>query len=669
MLGGYEVTAQIVDSIQIDVPQITVSATRTNANINKIALAISKIDISERQDYFQNSALDELLISQPGLFSQNSDNMAQDLRISMRGFGARSAFGIRGIKLIVDGIPETTPDGQGQIDNLNLNTIESIEILRGPASGLYGNASGGVINIKTQTSVDSHYVKLKYAMGSFATNKFNAETGVKINDSNLFLNASIFSSDGYRSHSRSRTNIFDGKWKRKINEHSYFLLSANYTDSPIAEDPGGITIEDATINPASARDRNIDFDAGESISHFKTAAHLVYNKNDFNLKSNFFYHNRVFDGRLPFETGGVIDLNRKFFGHSSHFQKLLKLGSHSNLITIGYDLQFQNDARQRFNNEVGSKSDLVLDQAEIFSNSALFLSNQLTLKDKLDLQVDLRYDFNHVGVSDGFLSDGDASSDIDFNSFNFNTGIGLLTLENYFPFLRVATSFETPTLSELSANPISGGFNGDLKPISSINFELGIKTKKTNWLHFETYLFYINSSNEILPFELADFPGRDFFRNVGKTNRRGFESYVLIKHEKKLNSSFSYTYSDFKFLDYTKDGVVLDDNNLPGIPKHMFSFHTDILLPHNFKIFISGRHNSHLFADDQNAVSIESNSRLDLKAIKVMMIKRTKLNLFFGVNNVFDTIYFDNVRLNAFGNRYYEPARPRNYYVGMQLLM
>ncbi len=221
------------------IENIIVTATRLPTYLESSIYSNTIIDISKRQPYLQLRSLSEQLDMIPGVFMTNDNNYAQDQRIAIRGFGARSAFGVRGIKLIVDGIPETTPDGQGQLDNLMLSDISSLEVLHGPSGSLYGNAAGGVIAIKTTDPLLSKRLKASFRMGAYGLRNTTVSAGTHSENSGIMLAMMHQTSDGFREHSESSQLNMALKAAHKTAK-SRLNFAFHYTNSPKGQDPGGI---------------------------------------------------------------------------------------------------------------------------------------------------------------------------------------------------------------------------------------------------------------------------------------------------------------------------------------------------------------------------------------------------------------------------------------------
>jgi iron complex outermembrane receptor protein len=661
LLAQIDSTATRLDSVAITAYRFKDDPERLPYSVSVFRFRESGINNINNK---QQLNLDEFLTAIPGLFALNSQNYAQDLRISIRGFGARSAFGIRGIKLIVDGIPETTPDGQGQLDNLNLGIIEQIQILRGPAAILYGNASGGVIDITTLESLERSFVTTSVSGGSYGMNQQQVIAGIKGESGNTFINASRTSTDGFRDRSGFESYNFSLKHKWNTANHRFTAL-LNYANSPFAQDPGGLNQESVDADRRQSRDRNTLFDTQETVSQFKTGFSHKYQKKAWQWSNYAFYSYRDFEARLPFVDGGAIDLNRNYggVGTSVDYQtQFKKIRSNSK---VGLDYGYQNDLRQRFNNEEGRVTDLNLRQNEIFAALGVYIHERLEYQ-KWNVVLGARYDSNRLQVDDSFISDGDASDRHNLNAFSTSIGVNYRWKDKKSLYANFSTSFETPVLTELSANPQNiGGFNPDLQPQRAQNYEVGYRVNTTTD-RINVALFYIHTSDDLVPYELADFPDRTFFRNAGTTNRYGIEVEYQRQLSQRLSLGGSYTFSDFRYGNYELDGTSLSGNELPAIPQHAASIilsYDDNNLNAQLKTVYRGR----LYTNDANTVAEDDFVVFNLSGSYNLVFKKSTLIPFVGINNLFNKQYNDNIRVNAFGGRYFEPAPGINFYAGVRL--
>ena len=267
---------------------------------------------------------------------QNRYNFAQDLRISLRGFGARSSFGIRGIKILVDGIPETLPDGQGQVDSIDLGATRQIEVLRGPSSSLYGNASGGVVNVTSEGGPEIPFVDARLTVGEYDFQKFQVKAGGQTDRVNYFVSLSDSEVDGYRAHSEAKNTQLSGRFEFDLGRESTLLTLVNFTDQPISNDPGGINAAQVQADRRSARDANLNFNAGEELEQSRVG--IVYTLplgEQSVLSARSYYVSRDFGTRLPFGGGGIVDLERSFAGGGVSYTRTDTWGGKPNRLIVG----------------------------------------------------------------------------------------------------------------------------------------------------------------------------------------------------------------------------------------------------------------------------------------------------------------------------------------------
>lgn len=633
----------------ITLSEVALQAPKTETPRNQLPFSLSVQSVDEFQKIYQQLSLQEYLVAVPGLFTQNANNYAQDLRISLRGFGARAAFGIRGIKLIVDGIPETTPDGQGQLDNLPLGLLSSVEVLRGPSASLYGNASGGVLYLNTLDQLENETIQLQSRLGAYGFQSYQLNTSLKGEKTVALLHINRTKTDGFRQNSGFEQTLFNTKIKHRLSSKSTLQLQLNYTDSPRAEDAGGITLEDTEADWSQARQRNVAYDTYESVNQFKSGLWWQQDWGDqWNLDTYGFYTFRDFYGKLPFENGGIIDLTRNYYGFGSRLNYI----QDKHRWQIGIETAQQADQRDRYLNLNGVQGSLSFSQLESFGSFGIYILDEVRWE-KVLLRTSLRYDDLRLGADS-------VSEDQTYQVLNPSVGLSYEVAPQQRLFTNFSSSFETPALSELSANPSGAeGLNLELEPARALNYELGWKGlwAKTR---MEANVFFIESTNEILPYELEAFPGRSFYRNAGATQRWGVEVFGSYQWE-QWELQASMTQAQYRFTENnTSEG-----NTLPGIPNSQFFLQLGYTSLQNWQFQLTGEHIGSLYADTANAVQIEAFQKVRLQGGKTIALGNLELNLFAGINNLFDVRYFDNIRLNAFGGRYYEPAPGRNAFFGL----
>ena len=633
----------------ITLSEVALQAPKTETPRNQLPFSLSVQSVDEFQKIYQQLSLQEYLVAVPGLFTQNANNYAQDLRISLRGFGARAAFGIRGIKLIVDGIPETTPDGQGQLDNLPLGLLSSVEVLRGPSASLYGNASGGVLYLNTLDQLENETIQLQSRLGAYGFQSYQLNTSLKGEKTVALLHINRTKTDGFRQNSGFEQTLFNTKIKHRLSSKSTLQLQLNYTDSPRAEDAGGITLEDTELDWSQARQRNVAYDTYESVNQFKSGLRWQQDWGDqWNLDTYGFYTFRDFYGKLPFENGGIIDLTRNYFGFGSRLNYI----QDKHRWQIGIETAQQADQRDRYLNLNGAQGSLSFSQLESFGSFGIYILDEVRWE-KVLLRTSLRYDDLRLGADS-------ISEDQTYQVLNPSVGLSYEVASQHRLFADFSSSFETPALSELSANPSGAeGLNLELEPARALNYELGWKGLWAK-IRMEANVFFIESTNEILPYELEAFPGRAFYRNAGATQRWGVEVFGSYQWE-QWELQASMTQAQYRFTENnTSEG-----NTLPGIPNSQFFLQVGYTSLQNWQFQLTGEHIGSLYADTDNAVQIEAFQKVRLQGGKTIALGDLELNLFAGINNLFDVRYFDNIRLNAFGGRYYEPAPGRNAFFGL----
>jgi iron complex outermembrane receptor protein len=643
--------------------EIVVTVTRVQTTARDAARSLSVVDQKRIQNGKQQLALDEALAGIPGLYMQNRYNMAQDLRVSLRGFGARSAFGIRGIKVIVDGIPETLPDGQAGVDSIDLGSAKRIQVLRGPSSSLYGNASGGVIVIDSEIGEEPSFVEANLAGGELGYQKYQLKAGGRIDRFDYLVNIATQELDGYRDHSASEGTLNNGRFGIRLNDDDSLTLALNRTDQPIAQDPGGISAAQAALDPTSARDRNLLYDAGEALDQQR--AGIVYKRDrasgSLTLKN--YYVWRDFSNKLPFEGGGSVDLQRFFYGVGGQYAFGDVLPEQLELM-LGFDIERQDDDRKRFDNLLGVTGPLALDQQERVDSDGLFAQGQYRFNDRWDLSAGLRYDEIRFDVSDHYLVDGDDSGDVDFDQFSFSLGLSR-NLGNGVLFGVISSSFETPTTTELANPDGSGGFNRSVQPQTAVNYEVGFKAA-TEQLYYELAVFYINLEDELVPFELPSSPGRSFYANAGKSTRTGIETAISWTSSSGFGIDASLTWSDFTFDDFLDDnGSDFSGSHLPGVPDYFGYLGLNYQGDNGFTATFETSYSGSLFANNANTVKVPGYVVSGLRATYEIHSGKWLLRPYVGINNLFNERYNNNIRINAFGARYFEPAPERNVYAGI----
>ena len=653
------------DDVELD--EVVVRATRIDKRIREIPAAISVITKDDIQRARQQLALDESLAAIPGVFIQSPYNFSRDQRIAIRGFGARSPFGIRGVKIIVDGIPESLPDGSGQSDAIDLGSTEQIEVIRGPSSSLYGNASGGVINITSERGPATPFVESRLSVGDYDFNQVQLKAGGDTGRINYLLNVSKLQFDGYRAHSKTENTLLNARITYAVDDESELGIVLNATDQPVAEDPGGINLAQAQADPASARQRDVDFDSGETLEQQRFG--LTYRKSfgerhEIRLRNHYVW--RDFANRLPFTGGGSTQFERFYVGGGASYAYNGELLGQPNSLIVGLDVDRQDDDRQRYDNNMGTLGPLIADQVELVTNIGLFLQNEIQLTDKVALTVGLRYDEIEYEVEDNFLGDGNDSAKRTLDEVSPMIGVLYTPVESASFYATVSTAFEAPTTVELTNPSGTGGFNPDVAPQLATNYELGVKGAIGERNRYEVALFSIDVEDELIPFDLG---GRDIYENAGKSSRDGVELSFASEPIDGLTMQVAYTNSDFTFDRFVADdGSDFSGNTIPGIPENVLRGEIAYAHSSGFYGMLDVRNVGEIFANNDNSVVVDSYTVVNLRAgLADWRLGNWELEPFVGLNNLTDESYSAEIRINNFGGRYYEPAPDRHFYGGLSI--
>ncbi|MBP7643588.1 MAG: TonB-dependent receptor plug domain-containing protein [Saprospiraceae bacterium] len=655
-LAFVQLNGQDTIAYDLTLPEVSINQSRIK-DYTRIPLKFEQIDSA----YIANNrglGLGDILQKTSGLFTASTENFSQDMRISIRGFGMRSAFGIRGIKLMLDGLPESTPDGQADVDNIDPSLLSTVNVLKGPASGIYSNASGGVIEMASLWPTSENEASIKSTIGSNGLFRTSLSYGQSRAKRKLFLSVGGLQYQGFREFSAYSNYTFLAK-SMFIFPKSTLQFIANGFHSPDAEDAGGITLQQSMDEPRSARLQNVDFSAGESVSQQKLG--VIFQKKISLLKTwqtTGFAARRTFSNQLPFANGGQVSFNRVFYGGHTTLS-FLNLLSDFGKLDLGLDMEAQNDHRTRNDNLKTDSGELRLDQNESFSTIGLFSKFKVG-NNKTTLVANGRLERINLSLEDLFLSDGNQGGDQTFyplsGGLDFTFAASkLLTLS-----ASSTTGFETPTLTEISNNPQGGGF-ANLTPARTFNNEIGIGIQNKK-LSIKANVFMTTSSNELLPYELPETPGRIFYKNGGKSNRKGLEydlSFLLM-----AKTSFGVS-GVFNQMTFTNDQNV--KNRLPGLPGSQVNINGQTQL---FKaVTFSGqlRYQGQLYANEANTVSINPVWFSNVGLQSSFTLGKIQLEPNAGIQYILSDLYYSNIFINAAGGRYYEVGPKTNIYFSLKL--
>ncbi len=657
--------------------ELIVRSSRVEKSLLKLPSAVAIVNKDDIQLGRQQLGLDESLNRVPGLFSQNRYNFAQDLRIAIRGFGARANFGIRGIKIFVDGIPSTLADGQSGIDDVDLGSAQRMEVIRGPSSSLYGSASGGVISLFTEDGPARPFAETRFTIGEFNQQKYQFKVGGQYDRLNYLVNASYLTMDGYRDNSELEHTLLNSKFRYDIDDSSSLTVIVNAVDSPTANDAGGITAADIAADPRQAQARNLSSNAGEEFDQQKIG--FIYSKSfteNHQLTLRNYYLWKDFQTFLPIGThipfvpdDGVVEFGRFFFGGGAQYTYTNSWFGRPNRFTVGFDIDIQKDDRQRFLNNAGIKGLLSFDQLEKAESYGFYFRNEFAILDTLEFTFGGRYDMLDLSVKDRFLANADQSSKLDFDEFSPTLGLVWSPIPELHLYANYATSFETPTFTELAGPARNTSFNTDLGGFNNVkaqtadSFEVGIKGNPYDRLFFDLAAYIMQVDDEIS--NVSTIGSRGVFSNAD-TDRKGLEASVVVDIIDGLKLTAAYTYADFEFDKFATNNA-LEGNNLPGLPDNQFYAELAYTRDSGLYIVWDVLYVDKFFVNNANTTINKSSTVANLRAGYRGQIGNWAISPYLGLNNLFDENYNANVRINGFGGRLFEPAPDLNAYAGLTI--
>ncbi len=647
---------------------MTVTAPRLVRDQQETPAAVSVVDEQSLQSGRQNLQLDESLNQVPGVFFQNRYNFAQNLRLSMRGFGARAPFGVRGIRLRVDGFPETLPDGQSQVDTIDLEAAERVEVLRGPTSSLYGNAAGGVVDVTTRSGPDEGYVQGRAAAGSYGYRRVGAMGGGTEGDWRGHASAWHMRMDGYRDHSATEKMMFNGKASYQLSPGRELTTVFTAYDQPKGQDPGGLKREEVREDRRQAADNAELLDSGQEVEQQRLGLILTdENLLPGELTGRVFYTRREFAQQLPFPGSSDLAYSRDFYGLGMEYQDGQLVGAFPVDYTVGLEAAEQRDDRERFLNFGDGRAGQTQDALETGTSAGVYGQVDVGLTERVDFTLGGRFDRVRLKVRDR-LFDGEGSGRQSFNEATFNAGPTIAISPRHNLYASVGTGFESPTFTEFY-DPSEGDepppFDEDLSPQRSLSTEVGMKGQLGERTRYDLAVFRVNTDDEIVQFESDP----DRFRNAGETRRDGVELGVEHFLTERLSLQGAYTWSDFRFRDYEDDleGVNYRDNRLPGLPEHNLFAELAWQDPGGSFVALDTLVVSNVYADDANEERVSGYGLVNLRSGVTQQFGDREMEWFWGLNNLLDRQYPSNIRINDTNDRFFEPAPERNIHAGVRL--
>jgi iron complex outermembrane receptor protein len=666
-------------------PEIVVTVTRDVARSPlELPFAITRLNPDSLRPGQRNLSADEALMLAPGVSVANRNNPTQDPRVAVRGFGARAAFGVRSVRVLRDGIPLTLPDGQTPTDYLDLASVGSIEVVRGSASALYGNAAGGVVDFRSRAPPTEPIAPDGRALvGSHDLRRWSVGLAGTLTPLSYQSLATRTEQEGYRRYARQKTTHGTGRVLHNVSGMD-LAWQAQLFSMPVAENPGALTAAEMSADPQQPVGSFVTKRARKEVNQTQLSLTARRALTDGELTASLYGGTRDLDNPLTF---AVVAIDRTTFGGSV---RLTSAGSPFGIrqrFSAGVDIQRLDDDRKNFENCNGvtvptsacPRADTVergatrLDQREVVTSIGPFIRDEIALGALVQLHVGLRADYVVFDIEDRFIIPGqnpDDSGQRTLRSWSPMAGVvarvGTLTTA----YANVSTAFETPTATELGNRPEgAGGINRELEPQYSTTIEIGLKGILASSIRYDVAAFTTDVRDELIPFEVPGGGGRRYFRNAGRTTRRGVETGIELSVGSATLAS-AYSYSDFRFDDYAvTTGTVterFDGKRIPGIPVHQLQASGTWRWGGMF-LTAEGLHSSRVLVDDSNSGAAAGWTVANLRIGGRIPVAGSVILPVIAAHNVFDRRYAGSVVVNAAGGRYYEPAPERTLSVSVSV--
>ena len=669
-------------------PAITVSTPRGQVAPFNVPGSVDRVDGNEMREGRLQVNLSESLGAVPGLQVQNRLNYAQDLQLSIRGFGARSTFGVRGVRLYVDGIPATLPDGQGQTSNIDIGSVDRVEVLRGPFSALYGNSSGGVLQAFTASGEGAPRLSYSAAGGSFGTWRQSLQLSGSQGAVDYLLGASRFHTDGWREHSAARRDIANGKLGIALDNGDKLTLVLNSVRID-AQDPLGLTADQYALAPRKAP-LATQYDTRKTVE--QTQIGLLYERRiDATQGLCFMIYGGVRKTtqyqsippsaqQNPLHAGGVIDLSRQYGGVDVRWTAALQLADRPLDVVAGLAYDSLRERRRGYENYLGSVANPLLgvqgrlrrsERNEVW-NLDPYAQATWRLADRWTLEAGVRRSSVHFASNDRYIvgANRDDSGTARYSKTLPVASLRYQATPDLALYGSIGRGFETPTLNELSYR--SGGASGlnfALRPSVNDSVELGAKARLAGGL-LTAALFQTRTRDEIVTD--TNVGGRATFQNAGRTRRNGFELGWQHETANHWRTQLAYTWLDATYRDAfcspspcAAANTVAGGNRIPGIARQSLFASLGWVPPEGWRAGVEMRALGRIQANDVNTASAPGYAVAALYAGYLKKWERWEFNAFARVDNLFDRRYVGSVIVNEGNARYYEPAQGRNWTVGL----
>ena len=659
--------------------RVTVSRDAARSTL-EVPFAISRLALDSARAATRRASLTEVLLFVPGLAVSNRYNPTQDPRLAIRGFGARSAFGIRGVRVLRDGVPLTAADGQTAVDFLDLESLGAAEIFRGNAGALYGNSSGGVVDFRTTPPPDAGGRARVNGWLSGEISRASLAAGRRFGDVGLQGTLTRNAGEGPRDYSRfeSTNALADARWSSLGGNR--LQLQVSFYDAPEAENPGALTEAEMERDPTLPDSNNIVKKAGKVVRQSVVSLQAARDMGSVSLLASGHIGARDLENPQSF---AIIHLDRETAGGSVRAQWMGGSSARQLRLAIGADLLTQTDDRQNYTNCAGltgtarpaatcptldDQGSLTVDQEERVAGLGAFVRGELDVTSRVSLTGTVRADRTRFEVTDRRATDPSLAEPPPRTlsavspMFGINYRFGALSAA----YASVSTSFETPTTTELANRPEGvGGLNADLKPQRGISYEVGYKGGLASGVRYDLALFTIVTEDELIPFQVPGAQaGRQFFRNAGQTTRRGAEGSIAGATG-PVSLGVTATWLRYVYDDFVVAGTSFNGNRVPGVaPVTVSAFAT---LQRSWGLVtLEGIRNGRVAVNNANTAWAEGYTLLNAR-LAFRPSTRLSIEPVVGVENVFDKTWASNVVVNANAGRYYEPGPGRTFYVGIRM--
>jgi iron complex outermembrane receptor protein len=688
--AGTAATAATVDgavSAAFSLEPVVITATRVPTSSADLPMSIDLIGQQQIREGQLLVNLSEPLIGVPGVNAQNRQNYAQDLQISVRGFGARSSFGVRGVRLYADGIPGTMPDGQGQFSNFDLGSAGRVEVLRGPFSALYGNSSGGVISIFTQDAPQGTRVDATAEYGSFDMQRYALELMHAAGPLNLVVDGYHFSTDGYRDHSAAERSVFNAKAAWRLDDASTLTLIANAIDMPSAQDPLGVTRAQLAGDREQAGTNAIAYNTRKSVQQEQIGAHYERTLSENDQLSAMIYGGgrdttqyqaipKSTEGS-PTNPGGVIALVHGYYGADVHLTDERRVADTPLQITAGASYDDLTEGRRGYLNfigdELGVEGDLRRDQTNTVYDLDEYLQLQWDPSRRWRLEAGVRNSVVDVASDDHLIEAGaPTESGVRYDSTNPVAGLTYRAGSHLDLYGSYGKGFETPTLDELAYRSTNGslpGLNFALKAARSDNYELGLKAGTTS-MRGTLAGFYIHTDDELAI--QSDAAGRSVYQNIPSTQRRGVEAELQSDWGHGLSSQLAYTYIQALTLQSYTTCIVVPcvpvevgaGHRIPAVPADsLYAGLTWRRAPHDFWVTLEAIGRAQLYANDLDIQAASGYWLANLQAGLEQQRPEWDFTESLRLDNIGNRSYVGSVIVNETNMRYFEPEPGRTVYL------